>query len=339
METLKFDTKHHDSIYERFILCDLFLNYPFTFDIALFQTKELQKETKKETEHPQISHEDTVDLNSNTENDKKTDDSSEKTSQINEINKKVTKKNPSQNTISKKESSLSAVSKQKITGSVINTRRMSENVSTVSKSAVNNTERMKQIVMEKNASFQTRRPESSSGKRKVVPAHISAPFQTNPNLPTSRLQTTYRSATSAKTLRGKSSASSTRGRQVGVKSSGKEPLTTHVNPGSTGRQTDKSINSSNKVNKTELNKGVDEQLINDRLKEIHTPAEDEMVKNEDHEYYDDSITKRTRNNRVQETVIENQTVINKNSGILKDADNMTSTDQGAEKLFDLKRDG
>ncbi|XP_053392769.1 uncharacterized protein LOC128555190 isoform X2 [Mercenaria mercenaria] len=54
------------------------------------------------------------------------------------------------------------------------------------------------------------RPQSSSGSRKVVPVHASAPFQTNPHLASAKLQTTYRAAT-AKTLaksRGASSAGS-----------------------------------------------------------------------------------------------------------------------------------
>lgn len=45
----------------------------------------------------------------------------------------------------------------------------------------------------------SQRPKSSSVQKKVVPAHVSAPFQTNPRLSTNKLQTTYRAAT-AKTF-------------------------------------------------------------------------------------------------------------------------------------------
>ncbi|XP_060558613.1 uncharacterized protein LOC132718924 [Ruditapes philippinarum] len=45
----------------------------------------------------------------------------------------------------------------------------------------------------------SQRPQSSSGTRKIVPVHVNAPFQTNPNLRSSKLQTTYKAAT-AKTL-------------------------------------------------------------------------------------------------------------------------------------------
>lgn len=43
------------------------------------------------------------------------------------------------------------------------------------------------------------RPKSSSGNRKVVPAHVSAPFQTDARLASGKLQTTYRAA-NAKTV-------------------------------------------------------------------------------------------------------------------------------------------
>lgn len=60
------------------------------------------------------------------------------------------------------------------------------------------------------------RPSSSSGTRKAVPVHLNAPFQTNPNLISSKLQTTYKAAT-AKTLAKSRSAGSASGRGREIK--------------------------------------------------------------------------------------------------------------------------
>lgn len=60
------------------------------------------------------------------------------------------------------------------------------------------------------------RPQSSSGHRKIVPAHASAPFQTNLHLASSRLQTTYGASTAKTSAKSRGVSSGSAGRR-GVK--------------------------------------------------------------------------------------------------------------------------
>ena len=316
------------------------------------QTRELQKETGSVSEQSQKPPESTANTTANSDNVNEPEIPLENQEVVNKIDSKhVNKQNIAQKTASVKESRFISVSKQKKTENSTNTRRTSDKVSAGSKStisdsvrtkqtgsgsetAISDSSKIKQTGSERTTTAQSRRPGSSSGRRKVVPAHISAPFQTNPNLPTSKLQTTYRSATSVKsTARGRGSVSSARGRVGGVTSSGRASSSSSSKSGVIGNHEDRNTNSTtsassdpktNERDKQRLNKESEGLEYRDKVRHIDPRNCIEGLSN-------DKLFPR-------DTVIGSETVINNNSGTQQDEAGVMDADNAVDK-FDLRRDG
>ena len=255
--------------------------------------------------------------------------------------------------------SVSLVSKEKKTETSTNIRKVTDKGS--SKTTGSASVKSRQAVTEKPNVSQGSRPISSSGRGKVVPAHISAPFQTNPNLRTSRLQTTYRSATIVKsTVRGRGGATSS-GRGRGDRgsfgrpgsSSGRATSSSSSKSGSAGSNRDRNTNSTTKTTNTASasNDRTDERsedILKIDKQKLDRDSERLGRQSEGLESRD-KVRHKQPKNRVEDnrndklspcyTVIDNQTVIERISGVEHDVAGATETDQEVDKLFNLRRDG
>ena len=235
--------------------------------------------------------------------------------------------------------------------SLVNNTRKPDNVTAVSKPASVKSERTN-TVSARSTSSKTERPGSSSGKRKLVPAHISAPFQTNPNLRTSKMQTTYSSATSVKsTLRGQGRESSVKKSGVGSGGSARVSQSTSIKPGSAGPRQDtnkfSAKNTNSKAacdNSNQNNSGIDSKINdkfrNDTVQEIKQSICKGDGTNGNNAGCNNLGDVKVINDRVCETVIKTSTVISDNSGEVNGGkeDGMDIEDE-SDKLFDLKKDG
>ena len=264
----------------------------------------------------------------------------------NKINPKhVIKQNTTLKTASTVETGISSVLKQKKAVNSTNIRRVADKVP--SKSAANDPvkprqavaergavsqDRPRQAVAERGAVSQDRRPGSSSGRRKVVPAHISAPFQTNPNLATSRLQTTYRSATAVKSsVRGRGATG--RGR-ADRGSSGRATSSLSSKSGSAGNPRDKNTNSTTNASNDSRTKERDVERLERESEglESRDRVRHKEPRNCAGDYRNDKLSP-------QYTVIEDKTVIERTSGVEQDDAGVGETDNDVDKLFHLRRDG
>ena len=262
----------------------------------------------------------------------------------NKINPKhVSKQNTTVRTASTKNTAVDSVSKQKKAENSTNIRRVADKAP--SKSAASDPvkprqavaergavsqDRPRQAVVEKGAVSQDRGPGSSSGRRKVVPAHISAPFQTNPNLPTSRLQTTYRSATAVKSsVRGRGGTG--RGR-ADRGSSGRATSSSSSKSGSAGNLRDKNTNYTTSASDDSRTHERDVERLERESEGLESRVRHKEPRNCTGDYRNDKLIPRY-------TVIENKTVIEKTSGVEQDEAGVGETDNDVDKLFHLRRDG
>lgn len=170
------------------------------------------------------------------------------------------------------------------------------------------------------------RPQSSSGQRKVVPAHASAPFQTNPTLASAKLQTTYRAST-VKTF------SKSRSAGPGAKSRVKERK---------GMLALEKVPDSNSHSKT---------LSDCERKESKADLQD-SVENVENETVCDTINTNQNSTRTEEKfsggikndgckLQENFQALTIDDDLIEDKNtrNQGTENKHAAKLFDLKKDG
>ena len=319
--------------------------------------QEIQTETSV-SEQSQNSLENDKDLTSKLHNKSKEENTNGKDLETGEKNKRLlNSETVHQKKAPKTENILSSNLNQKKNvlsiSSVTKTKTTTETSNTVSKPAKISVERTKQTVAAKSLSAQSKRPGSSSGKKKVVPAHINAPFQTNPNLPTSKLQTTYRSATSAKSsLRGRVNVSSAKGRGSlygTAKGSCSTSTSAKVGP---GQLTNERSNSSIKDSIDESKAHCD----NSKSKEDAVLVKDERIKqsmknarvNESEKAEDDEVgpnvyvncdnsngSEMNRNSKLHNTGNQSKAVIDKR---MNEGDQLNLEDDTG-KLFDLRKNG
>ena len=216
-------------------------------------------------------------------------------------------------------------------------RNNAQNSNAVSKPSIQGP---KQSVSGRTTSAQNKRPGSGTGKKKVVPAHISAPFQTNPNLKTSKLQSTYRSATSSKpSLRAQANMSSAKVRAGVVNRSvkGSHSVSTKIEQVKlTHEKSDISVRSTSHDSKVHCDNDAEAVSLADvKSKQnnlnFRESAEKDMLNINAN--CDDKIS----NSRLYETG-QSAAVIDKISEGRNDGEPPNLEDE-TEKLFHLMRDG
>ena len=216
-------------------------------------------------------------------------------------------------------------------------RNIAQNSNTVSKPSIQGP---KQSVSGRTTSAQNKRPGSGTGKKKVVPAHISAPFQTNPNLKTSKLQSTYRSATASKpSLRAQANASSAKVRTgvVNRSAKGSHSASTKIEQVKFSHEkSDISVRSTSHDLKAHCDKDDEALSVADVKSEQNNLNVRESVKKDKlnlNANCDDKIS----SSRLHETG-QSTAVIDKTSGERNDGEPPNLEDE-TEKLFQLLRDG
>ena len=216
-------------------------------------------------------------------------------------------------------------------------RNIAHNSNTVSKPSFQGP---KQSVSGRTLSAQNKRPGSGTGKKKVVPAHISAPFQTNPNLKTSKLQSTYRSATTSKpSLRAQANASSAKVRTGVVNRSvkGSHSASTKTEQVKFSHEkSDISVRSTSHDSKAHCDKDDEAVSVTD-VKSKQNDLNFRESAEKDRLNLNANCDDKTSSSILHETG-QSTAMIDKISGGMNDAEQSNSEDE-TEKLFHLKRDG
>ena len=216
-------------------------------------------------------------------------------------------------------------------------RNIAQNSNTVSKPSIQGP---KPSVSGRTLSAQNKRPGSGTGKKKVVPAHISAPFQTNPNLKTSKLQSTYRSATASKpSLRAQANMSSAKVRTGGVNRSvkGSHSASTKIEQEKFSHEkSDISVRSTSHDSKAHCDNDGEAVSVAD-VKSKQNNLNFRELAEKDQLNLNANCDDKISNSRLHETG-QSTAVIDKISGGRNDAEPPNLEDE-TEKLFHLMRDG
>ena len=243
-----------------------------------------------------------------------------------------------QKVVTQKENMLNVKQKKNTTSSFVTKQRnTAPNSNTVSQPSIQGP---KQSVSGRTLSAQNKRPGSGTGKKKVVQAHISAPFQTNPNLKTSKLQSTYRSATSSKpSLRAQANAPSAKVR-TGVANrpvKGSHSASTKIEQVKLSQEkSDISVRSTSHDSKAHCDNDAEAVLVAD-VKSMQNSLNFKESAKKDKLNLNANCDDKISNSRLYETG-QSTAVIDKLSGGRKDGEPPNVEDE-TEKLFHLIRDG